>query len=139
MQPQENPVRVLLGLQDSSTQGFLLKNLYCSACITGCTFIYGDEEMLLQVETPNFAISTVGKRCHYTIQVEAPKFTIFTVTRRCLNKSKHQSLPYLRWQRDVITSCSTKVYHIYGGKEMSLRVKTPKLTIFTLAKRWHYE
>ena len=29
MQPQENPCRVLLGLQSNSTEGFFLKNLYC--------------------------------------------------------------------------------------------------------------
>ena len=29
MQPQEDPTRVLQGLHGNSTQGFLLKNLYC--------------------------------------------------------------------------------------------------------------
>ena len=33
MQPQENPARVLLGLHGKSTEGFLLKNLYCLECI----------------------------------------------------------------------------------------------------------
>ena len=33
MQPQENPRRVLLGLHGNSTEGFLLKNLYCLECI----------------------------------------------------------------------------------------------------------
>ena len=32
MQPQENPTRVLLGLHDNSTEGFLLKKLYCDIC-----------------------------------------------------------------------------------------------------------
>ena len=29
MQPRENPAKVLLGLHGDSTEGFLLKNLYC--------------------------------------------------------------------------------------------------------------
>ena len=32
MQPQENPARVLLGLHGNSTQGLLLKNLFCLEC-----------------------------------------------------------------------------------------------------------
>ena len=32
MQPQENPARVLLGFHGDSTEGFLLKNLYCLEC-----------------------------------------------------------------------------------------------------------
>ena len=31
MQPQENPARYLLGLHDSSTEGFFLKNLICGS------------------------------------------------------------------------------------------------------------
>ena len=34
MQFQENPARVLLGLHGDSTEGFLLKNLYCLECGT---------------------------------------------------------------------------------------------------------
>ena len=32
MQLQENPARVLLRLHGNSTEGFLLKNLYCLEC-----------------------------------------------------------------------------------------------------------
>ena len=38
MQPQDNPCKVLLGLHGDSTEGFLLKNLYCLECTQTHTY-----------------------------------------------------------------------------------------------------
>ena len=47
MQLQENPCSVLLGLHGNSTEGFLLKNLYCLECIYGMYVVLFSTRMLM--------------------------------------------------------------------------------------------
>ena len=64
MQPQENPTRFLMCLHGNSTEGFLLKNLYCLEYIM-CTDDHVHIIMILQNSTSIFILNYYN---HYFIE-----------------------------------------------------------------------
>ena len=72
MQPQENPARILLGLQGGSTEGFLLQNLYCLECILFQSMFSFQYPLPLAVSSDTPAIATTTQSQRATPRTEPP-------------------------------------------------------------------